>query len=65
MADRVQFEYNLNISRTKKLFGEKMKNSRHKICFNESYLKMMKNSFYFILKALFVLKYSKTAWIEG
>ena len=26
------------------------------ICFNESLLKMMKNGFYFILKALFVLK---------
>ena len=26
------------------------------ICFNESPLKMMKNAFYFILKALFVLK---------
>ena len=27
------------------------------ICFNESPLKMMKNAFYFILKAPFVLKY--------
>ena len=26
------------------------------ICFNESLLKVMKNAFYFILKALFVLK---------
>ena len=26
------------------------------ICFNERLLKMMKNAFYFILKALFVLK---------
>ena len=29
------------------------------ICFNESPLKMMKNAFYFILKALFVLKIFK------
>ena len=29
------------------------------ICFNESPLKMMKNVFYFILKALFVLKIFK------
>ena len=29
------------------------------ICFIESPLKMMKNAFYFILKALFVLKLSK------
>ena len=26
------------------------------ICFNESPLKVMKNAFYFILKALFILK---------
>ena len=29
------------------------------ICFNESSLKMMKNAFYFILKALFILKIFK------
>ena len=29
------------------------------ICFNESPLKIMKNAFYFILKALFVLKITK------
>ena len=29
------------------------------ICFNENLLKMMKNAFYFILKALFVLKILK------
>ena len=29
------------------------------ICFNENPLKMMKNAFYFILKALFVLKILK------
>ena len=29
------------------------------VCFNESPLKMMKNAFYFILKALFVLKIFK------
>ena len=45
------------------------------ICFIESPLKMMKNAFYFILKALFVLKIfkflswlfghiEKTAWLE-
>ena len=45
------------------------------ICFNESPLKMTKNVFYFILKALFVLKIFKflcllfvleeeTAWLE-
>ena len=44
-------------------------------CFNDSPLKMMKNAFYFILKALFVLKIvkflsrllrhvEKTAWLE-
>ena len=30
-----------------------------RICLNESHLKMMKNAFYFILKALFVLKILK------
>ena len=30
------------------------------ICFNESLLKMMKNDFYFILKALFVLNIPST-----
>ena len=45
------------------------------ICFNESPLEMVKNAFYFILKALFVLKVfkflswlfgqvEKTAWLE-
>ena len=45
------------------------------ICLMESPLKMMKNTFYFILKALFVLKIfkflswlfghvGKTAWLE-
>ena len=45
------------------------------ICFNDSPSKMMKNAFYFILKALFVLKIfkflswifvhlDKTAWLE-
>ena len=29
------------------------------ICFNESLIKMMKNSLYFILKAIFVLKIFK------
>ena len=44
-------------------------------CFNESFLKMMKNAFYIISKALFVLKIfkflswffgrkEKTAWLE-
>ena len=44
-------------------------------CFNENSLKMMKNVFYFILKALFVLEIlkflswlfehvEKTAWLE-
>ena len=35
---------------------KKEKKRRSIICFNESPLKMMKNVFYFILKALFVLK---------
>ena len=36
------------------------------ICFNESPLKMMKNAFYFILKALFVFKISKfLSWLFG
>ena len=46
-----------------------------KICFNDSPSKMMKNAFYFILKALFVLKIfrflswpfghvGKTTWLE-
>ena len=46
------------------------------ICFNEIPLKMMKNAFYFILKAFFVLKIfrflswlfghvEKTAWLES
>ena len=45
------------------------------ICFIESFLKMMKNAFYFILIALFILKIfkflswrfchvEKTAWLE-
>ena len=45
------------------------------ICFNDSPSKMMKNAFYFLLKALFVLKIfkflswlfgqiEKTAWLE-
>ena len=45
------------------------------ICFNDSSSKIMKNTFYFILKALFVLKIfkflswlfghvEKTAWLE-
>ena len=45
------------------------------ICFNDSPSKIMKNAFYFILKALFVLKIfkflswlfghvEKTAWLE-
>ena len=44
-------------------------------CFHESLLKMMKNAFYFMLKALFILKVfkflswyfghvGKTAWLE-
>ena len=33
--------------------------SKKLVCFNESYLKMMNNAFYFILKALFVLKIFK------
>ena len=32
---------------------------KYLICFNESPLKMMQNAFYFILKALFVLKIFK------
>ena len=32
---------------------------KYVICFIESYLKMMKNTFYFILKALFVIKIFK------
>ena len=36
------------------------------VCFNESLLKLMKNSFYFILKALFVLKIFKfLSWHFG
>ena len=36
------------------------------ICFNDSHLKMMKNAFYFIWKALFVLKISKfLSWFFG
>ena len=36
------------------------------ICFSESPLKMMKNAFYFILKALFVLKIFKfLSWFFG
>ena len=51
------------------------KKKNYFICFNESPLKMMKNAFYFILKALFILKIfkflsrlfghaGKTAWLE-
>ena len=32
------------------------------ICFNDSPLKMMKNAFYFTLKALFILKIFMTPW---
>ena len=32
------------------------------ICFNDSPSKMMKNAFYFMLKALFVLKIFKFLW---
>ena len=36
------------------------------ICFNENPLKMMKNTFYFILKALFVVKILKyLSWLVG
>ena len=36
------------------------------ICFNESPLKMMKNAFYFIVKALFVLETFKfLSWLLG
>ena len=36
------------------------------ICFNETTLKMMKNTFYFTLKALFVLKIFKVlSWLFG
>ena len=36
------------------------------ICFNETPLKIMKNAFYFILKALFVLKVFKfLSWLFG
>ena len=46
------------------------------ICFNENPLKMMKNAFYFIVKAFFVLKIfnflfwlfghvKNSAWLEG
>ena len=46
------------------------------ICFNENPLKMMKNAFYFIVKAFFVLKIfnflfwlfghvKSSAWLEG
>ena len=49
-----------------------LKRSKKIIYFHESPLKMMKNAFYFILKALFVLKIfrlnfwscRKTAWLE-
>ena len=35
-------------------------------CFNESPVKMMENTFYFILKALFVLKIFKfLSWLFG
>ena len=36
------------------------------ICFNENSLKMIKNVFYFILKALFVLKiFQVLSWLFG
>ena len=45
------------------IFGFKVELSRSKkicvICLTESPLKMMKNAFYFILKALFILKILK------
>ena len=38
----------------------------HVFCFIESLFKMMKNAFYFILKALFVLKIFKfLLWLFG
>ena len=55
----------LNISRSKGNQAKKftqLKSDSHLpnkilfVCFNESPLKMMKNAFYFILKALFVLE---------
>ena len=56
----------------KKLFTEYLKWDSHlpkKICFiyfNESPLKMIKNAFYFILRALFVLKIFKfLSWLSG
>ena len=52
-----------------------LKSNSYFTCSNESPLKMMKNAFYFVLKALFVLKIfrflswlfghvDKTAWLE-
>ena len=62
-------------SRTLKSHSHLSKKKKNIICFNDSHSKMMKNVFYFMLKALFVLKIfkflswlfehvEKTAWLE-
>ena len=54
------FEYNLHI------FKVRLWPSKKNICFNDSPSKMMKNAFYLILKALFVLKILKfLSWFLG
>ena len=35
------------------------------VCFNENQLKLMKNAFYFKLKALFILKIFDLSWLFG
>ena len=54
---------NVNVFQVAKIqFGvahESVTYKKARICLNESHLKMMKNAFYFILKALFVLKILK------
>ena len=58
-----KFKYVTNVSGT--ILHDALKLDSHLpkkcfyICFNESPLKLMKNAFYFILKALFVLKIFK------
>ena len=51
--------YSSNSSLNVGLSPSQKKKKNHFICFNKSPLKMMKNAFYFIFKALFVLKIFK------
>ena len=52
----IKFKVGLSPSKKKKIF----------ICFNESPLKIMKKAFYFVLKALFILKIFKLlSWLSG